>query len=131
MAAAGDSAVKCAAYLIIKFLDEQQDTMDEATQESIAVARECIASSFNLDEAAEKSLGEMVGSATLLGLTEGISKIKDEVAQLKTKGNDCMKDEKFSEAAEFYTRAIKLAPNNAILYCNRAAASKLSYNIES
>ncbi|XP_035525647.1 small glutamine-rich tetratricopeptide repeat-containing protein alpha-like [Morone saxatilis] len=45
---------------------------------------------------------------------------------LKTDGNDQMKVENFSAAVEFYSKAIAINPQNAVYYCNRAAAySKL------
>ncbi|NXG15010.1 SGTB protein, partial [Grallaria varia] len=47
--------------------------------------------------------------------------------QLKDEGNNHMKEENFGAAVDCYTRAIQLDPNNAVYYCNRAAAhSKLN-----
>ena len=47
----------------------------------------------------------------------------------KVEGNDHMRDGKFNEAIGSYTCAIDLDPNNAIYYCNRAAAyAKLNDN---
>lgn len=43
--------------------------------------------------------------------------------QLKNMGNDMMKEDKYSEAHEYYTQAINIDNNNAIYYSNRAAAS--------
>lgn len=42
---------------------------------------------------------------------------------LKNQGNDLMKEDKYAEAFEHYTNAIKIDTNNAIYYSNRAAAS--------
>lgn len=44
------------------------------------------------------------------------------VEELKTKGNECVKDGKFIEAVLHYTQAIKLDPNNYVLYSNRSFA---------
>lgn len=41
----------------------------------------------------------------------------------KNQGNELMKEDKFKEAHECYTRAIEINDNNAIYYSNRAAAS--------
>uniref|UniRef100_A0A6G1SJI1 Small glutamine-rich tetratricopeptide repeat-containing protein alpha n=1 Tax=Aceria tosichella TaxID=561515 RepID=A0A6G1SJI1_9ACAR len=41
----------------------------------------------------------------------------------KNQGNDCMKQEKFKEAYDYYTQAIDIDNSNAIYYSNRAAAS--------
>ncbi|XP_032754847.1 small glutamine-rich tetratricopeptide repeat-containing protein beta isoform X1 [Rattus rattus] len=48
--------------------------------------------------------------------------------QLKDEGNNHMKEENYAAAVDCYTQAIELDPNNAVYYCNRAAAqSKLSH----
>jgi tetratricopeptide (TPR) repeat protein len=41
----------------------------------------------------------------------------------KNQGNDCMKMDKFTEAYDYYTKAIEIDNSNAIYYSNRAAAS--------
>uniref|UniRef100_A0A674HCE9 Small glutamine rich tetratricopeptide repeat co-chaperone beta n=1 Tax=Taeniopygia guttata TaxID=59729 RepID=A0A674HCE9_TAEGU len=56
-------------------------------------------------------------------LPEGVVKAD----QLKDEGNNHMKEENYGAAVDCYTRAIELDPNNAVYYCNRAAAqSKLN-----
>lgn len=40
----------------------------------------------------------------------------------KNQGNDLLKEEKCQEAYECYTKAIEIDDNNAVYYCNRAAA---------
>lgn len=44
------------------------------------------------------------------------------IEDLKIKGNECVKDGKFIEAVLHYTQAIKLDPNNYLLYSNRSFA---------
>lgn len=44
------------------------------------------------------------------------------VEELKVKGNECVKDGKFIEAVLHYTQAIKMDPNNYLLYSNRSFA---------
>lgn len=44
------------------------------------------------------------------------------VEELKNKGNDCVKDGKYIEAVLHYTQAIKMDPNNYVLYSNRSFA---------
>ncbi|CAG9790876.1 unnamed protein product [Diatraea saccharalis] len=44
------------------------------------------------------------------------------VEDLKNKGNDCVKNCKFIEAVLHYTQAIKMDPNNYLLYSNRSFA---------
>lgn len=44
------------------------------------------------------------------------------VEELKTKGNECVKNGKYIEAVLHYTQAIKMDPNNYVLYSNRSYA---------
>ncbi|XP_047532475.1 hsp70-Hsp90 organizing protein 3-like [Vanessa atalanta] len=44
------------------------------------------------------------------------------IEELKTKGNECVKDGKYIEAVLHYTQAIKMDPNNYVLYSNRSFA---------
>lgn len=44
------------------------------------------------------------------------------VEELKTKGNECVQDGKYIEAVLHYTQAIKMDPNNYVLYSNRSFA---------
>eukprot|EP00013_Stygamoeba_regulata_P016472 CAMPEP_0177677064 /NCGR_PEP_ID=MMETSP0447-20121125/28168_1 /TAXON_ID=0 /ORGANISM="Stygamoeba regulata, Strain BSH-02190019" /LENGTH=395 /DNA_ID=CAMNT_0019185759 /DNA_START=27 /DNA_END=1214 /DNA_ORIENTATION=+ len=46
----------------------------------------------------------------------------EEAERLKTQGNQKLGAGAFQEAIDFYSKAIALNPNNAIYYCNRAAA---------
>lgn len=45
-----------------------------------------------------------------------------ESEQLKNEGNRLMKEEKYQEAIQMYTKALQIDPRNPIFYCNRAAA---------
>lgn len=57
----------------------------------------------------ENSQGQMVNISSL-------------AETLKSKGNQSMQLKLYSEAVELYTCAIALSENNAVYYCNRAAA---------
>ncbi|CAG5862826.1 unnamed protein product [Menidia menidia] len=76
-----------------------------------------------------KGDGEYEGVFSLCG--SGPQKSQHEGNQTLTElfcpsGNDQMKVENFAAAVEFYSKAIALNPQNAVYYCNRAAAySKL------
>ncbi|CAK1542139.1 unnamed protein product [Leptosia nina] len=48
--------------------------------------------------------------------------IRLSVEEHKEKGNDCVKNGKYIEAVLHYTQAIKMDPNNYILYSNRSFA---------
>ena len=49
-----------------------------------------------------------------------MTQIQDEAIKLKDQGNKFLKEHKFDEAIEAYTKAIELDPKNAIFYSNRA-----------
>lgn len=52
---------------------------------------------------------------------------RKQAEELKNQGNELMKQDKYKEAYDSYTRAIELDNNNAVYYSNRAASlSKLS-----
>lgn len=53
---------------------------------------------------------------------EDQKKQQPSVEELKNKGNECVKDDKFIEAVLHYTQAIKMDPNNYVLYSNRSFA---------
>ena len=42
--------------------------------------------------------------------------------ELKQKGNDCIKQKKYTEAIEFYTNALKVDPSSHAVYSNRSLA---------
>ena len=42
--------------------------------------------------------------------------------ELKQKGNDCVKQKKYTEAIEFYTAALKVDPSSHAVYSNRSLA---------
>ena len=53
--------------------------------------------------------------------------MKEKANNFKNEGNELMKQEKYKEALESYNKAIEIDKNNAVYYCNRAAAhSKLN-----
>lgn len=57
--------------------------------------------------------------------------VKQEAEREKNEGNNLMKMERFEDALKCYTKAISLDGNNAVYYCNRAAAySKLNRHEE-
>ncbi|KAK0679670.1 SGTB protein, partial [Pygoscelis papua] len=63
----------------------------------------------------------------MLPLSDSLPEDVEKADQLKDEGNSHMKEENYGAAVDCYTRAIELDPNNAVYYCNRAAAqSKLN-----
>uniref|UniRef100_A0A8C1FTZ5 Small glutamine-rich tetratricopeptide repeat-containing protein alpha n=2 Tax=Cyprinus carpio TaxID=7962 RepID=A0A8C1FTZ5_CYPCA len=132
------------AFSIIQFLHDQlsSGSLSSDAQESLEVAIQCLETAFGVSVedqslAVSQSLPEIFASA--IKQVKATPQVKTnsssgspseeqlaEAERLKTDGNDQMKVENFSAAVEFYSKAIQLNPQNAVYYCNRAAAySKL------
>ncbi|XP_068175955.1 small glutamine-rich tetratricopeptide repeat-containing protein alpha [Antennarius striatus] len=132
------------AFSIIQFLHDQLQSggLSSGAQESLEVAVQCLETAFEVSTddkslAVTMTLPEIFASATAKHPPE--SQVNNNASQdfvseeqrveaetLKTEGNDQMKVENFSAAVEFYSKAIAINPDNAVYYCNRAAAySKL------
>uniref|UniRef100_A0A673IX50 Small glutamine-rich tetratricopeptide repeat-containing protein alpha n=1 Tax=Sinocyclocheilus rhinocerous TaxID=307959 RepID=A0A673IX50_9TELE len=132
------------AFSIIQFLHDQlsSGSLSSDAQESLEVAIQCLETAFGVSVedqslAVSQSLPEIFASATkqvkatpqVKTNSSSGSPSEEQLAEaehLKTDGNDQMKVENFSAAVEFYSKAIQLNPQNAVYFCNRAAAySKL------
>ncbi|KFQ93157.1 Small glutamine-rich tetratricopeptide repeat-containing protein beta, partial [Nipponia nippon] len=136
------SSVKRLVYAVIHFLREQSqmDTFTQDEQESLEVAIQCLETVFkiNLEDthlAPSEHLIEMFTNSfhknDMLPLSDSLPEDVEKADQLKDEGNNHMKEENYGAAVDCYTRAIELDPNNAVYYCNRAAAqSKLNNYIE-
>ncbi|KAL5017285.1 hypothetical protein ScPMuIL_006874 [Solemya velum] len=134
-------------FAIMRFLEDQKTSgglTDEAV-ESIEVAIQCLETGYGFNTQdpsavarfqvqrhlldifnAQLSL-ETDPEFTSLSLHEPTPEEKEEAEKLKNKGNDFMKAEKFSDALECYSQALKHDNKNAVYYCNRAASySKLN-----
>ncbi|KAM9761813.1 small glutamine-rich tetratricopeptide repeat-containing protein alpha [Menidia menidia] len=132
------------AFSIIQFLHDQLRSGDLSSdaQESLEVAVQCLETAFEVSTddqslAVPVTLPEIFASATAKFPAQSqannnspsnspTEEQRAEAERLKGDGNDQMKVENFAAAVEFYSKAIALNPQNAVYYCNRAAAySKL------
>ncbi|XP_040897084.1 small glutamine-rich tetratricopeptide repeat-containing protein alpha [Toxotes jaculatrix] len=132
------------AFSIIQFLHDQLQSgnLSSGAQESLEVAVQCLETAFEVSTddqslAIPMTLPEVFALATAKhpaqsqvnnnSPPDSISEEqRAEAERLKTDGNDQMKVENFAVAVEFYSKAIAINPQNAVYYCNRAAAySKL------
>ncbi|XP_037553806.1 small glutamine-rich tetratricopeptide repeat-containing protein alpha [Nematolebias whitei] len=132
------------AFSIIHFLHDQlrSGSLTPDAQESLEVAVQCLETAFEVSTddqslAVPVTLPEMFAAATAKFPAPPQSNAdpepsspteeqRAEAERLKSDGNDHMKVENFAAAVEFYSKAIALNPQNAVYYCNRAAAySKL------
>lgn len=138
--------VKRLVFSILTFLEDQKKTggLDDEQVESLEVSIQCLETVYGLstsdqNQAAQyrvprnlldifnSQLSEADSDLSCLSLHEPTPQEREEAERLKNKGNEFMKAEKFSDALESYTQAIKKDGKNAVYFCNRAAAySKLN-----
>ncbi|XP_048224255.1 small glutamine-rich tetratricopeptide repeat-containing protein beta isoform X2 [Perognathus longimembris pacificus] len=133
------SSIKHLVYAVIRFLKEQSqmDTYTSDEQESLEVAIQCLETVFKISPedthlAVSQPLTELFTNSIrkndILPLSNSVPEDVGKADQLKDEGNNHMKEENYTAAVDCYTQAIELDPNNAVYYCNRAAAqSKLSH----
>ncbi|CAH3157273.1 unnamed protein product, partial [Porites evermanni] len=125
------------AFAIIEHLSAQlkSGAVVGDSAESLEVSIQCLESVYGIDrgdssqveklkfdkpleeifESAVKSIG---GSTSAQSTEENRLKAEN----LKTEGNQLMKEEKYEEAIKCYTKAMELDSANAVFPCNRAAA---------
>ncbi|XP_041862023.1 small glutamine-rich tetratricopeptide repeat-containing protein alpha [Melanotaenia boesemani] len=132
------------AFSIIQFLHDQlrSGNLSSDAQESLEVAVQCLETAFEVSTddqslAVPMTLPEIFSSATAKFPAQSqvnnnsthnspTEEQRAEAERMKSDGNDQMKVENFAAAVEFYSKAVALNPQNAVYYCNRAAAySKL------
>nr|XP_058918297.1 small glutamine-rich tetratricopeptide repeat-containing protein beta isoform X1 [Kogia breviceps] len=133
------SSIKHLVYAVIRFLREQSqmDAYTSDEQESLEVAIQCLETVFKISAedthlAVSQPLTEMFTNSfcknDILPLSNSVPEDVGKADQLKDEGNNHMKEENYAAAVDCYTQAIELDPNNAVYYCNRAAAqSKLGH----
>ncbi|XP_053680059.1 small glutamine-rich tetratricopeptide repeat-containing protein beta-like [Anopheles nili] len=139
-----DSHSPDAKYFVrsfIRFLSKQieQPNFNEDSRESIEVAIQCLENVYELNEAGEaapegetsvKKEDEKDDPRNHVDLFElyrntfvVVSPERKQEAEItKNEGNRLMKEEKYMEAVQTYTKAINLDATNPVFYCNRAAA---------
>jgi len=126
-------------YAILKYLEDQMTLLDDASMESVEVAKTCLEVVYGVsttDEGLEESytpLTELIKAPDALAAAPTLTDEQRAAAEAcKNEGNELMKQEKFSEALEAYNKAIEINATNPVFYCNRAAArSKLNHHSES
>ncbi|XP_051846568.1 small glutamine-rich tetratricopeptide repeat-containing protein beta-like [Antechinus flavipes] len=125
------------AHHILGEIDSQIDTYTSDEQESLEVAIQCLETVFKISPedthlAVSQLLTEMFTNSfcknDILPFSNSLPEDVGKADQLKDEGNNHMKEENYGAAVDCYTQAIELDPNNAVYYCNRAAAqSKLGH----
>jgi small glutamine-rich tetratricopeptide repeat-containing protein alpha len=109
----------------IRFLNQQISTKEQESAESLEVAIQCLENVYELDESAptDHPMSKADLFEVFLNTFVSVSpERKAEAEQLKNEGNRLMKEEKYQEALNTYSRAISMDATNPVFYCNRAAA---------
>lgn len=125
------------AFAIIEHLSSQlkSGAIVGDSAESLEVSIQCLESVYSINRSdpaqvqrlkCDKSLEEIFESAiqTRGGSTTAQPTEEDraKAEELKNEGNQLMKNEKYQEAIQCYTKAMELDSANAVFPCNRAAA---------
>ncbi|BFZ16381.1 hypothetical protein BsWGS_19420 [Bradybaena similaris] len=133
-------------FAILRFFEDQKTSgqFEDEALESLEVAIQCLEQVYQVNTSEERFVSKLAVPQNLLdifntqlsqaesdissslSLHEATAEQKEEAERLKNRGNDFMKQERFSDALESYSQAIRLDSRNAVYFCNRAAAySKL------
>lgn len=117
---------------ILNFLHNEisDGNLNDEKKESVEVAIQCLETAFDLDRNSSQNYSaKKVDLLSLIDVpeqSEVTEEQKKKAEDFKNKGNVHMKNSEFQEAVTEYSNAIKLNSNNAVYFCNRAAAySKL------
>ncbi|XP_062535977.1 small glutamine-rich tetratricopeptide repeat-containing protein beta [Armigeres subalbatus] len=115
----------------LRFLNGQleQPNFSSDSRESLEVAIQCLENVYEIgqeaegDNVQENPLNHIDLFEVYRGAFTNVSpERKQEAENLKNDGNRLMKEEKYQEALNTYSKAISLDATNPVFYCNRAAA---------
>lgn len=114
----------------IRFLNGQleQPNFSSDSRESLEVAIQCLENVYEItqeegDNIQENPLNHIdLFEVYRSAFTDVSPERKQEAENLKNEGNRLMKEEKYQEALNTYSKAISLDATNPVFYCNRAAA---------
>ncbi|KAK9889068.1 hypothetical protein WA026_004340 [Henosepilachna vigintioctopunctata] len=118
---------------IIKFLQDELNKSDltEEKKESVEVAIQCLETAYDTSGIKEENVVDLLSLIPSTSVKEVTDQQKLEAEKFKNEGNAAIKNDQYSEALYFYTKAIDINPHNAVYYCNRAAVySKLEKHME-
>ncbi|XP_078484755.1 small glutamine-rich tetratricopeptide repeat-containing protein beta-like [Ciona intestinalis] len=127
---ASNSDIKRFVASIVQFLEDElnRDGVTPEMAESIDVARQCLHMAYtttpeDVPSSQNKLLNVFLEACPPPAKPKAVSEEDQAKAeQLKQEGNEMMKKEKFDDAIDLYTKAIEIDSQNAVYYCNRAAA---------
>jgi len=121
---------------VLKFLQSEIESkkITPDQEESLNVASQCLAMAFNTEPKDADGLPDLLDLLSKacpdkMGKIEVSDEQKELAQKFKNEGNALVKEQKYKEAIEKYTEAIK-CQESAIFYCNRAAAYTSLQNYE-
>lgn len=126
-----DIEAKYFVRAFIRFLNGQveQPNFSSDSRESLEVAIQCLENVYEIgpEEGGDNSQENPLNHIDLFevyrsAFTNVSPERKQEAENLKNEGNRLMKEEKYQEALNTYSKAISLDATNPVFYCNRAAA---------
>lgn len=137
MESTSDTKKQCLILNVVNFLQDEliSGNLNDERKESVEVAIQCLETAFELDTGTRTKLeNEKLDLLSLINIrpkVEVSEEQKNEAELCKNTGNTHMKNSSYIEAVAEYTKAINLNPDNAVYYCNRAAAySRLEKHLE-
>merc|ERR1711970_674140 len=121
---------------VLKFLQSEIESkkITPDQEESLNVASQCLAMAFNTEPKDADGLPDLLDLLSKacpdkMGKIEVSDEQKELAQKFKNEGNALVKEQKYKEAIEKYSEAIK-CQESAIFYCNRAAAYTSLTNYE-
>ena len=114
---------------ILKFLEYhlENNRLAPDQQEGVGVAMQCLSLVFDATPKDAEGIPDLfdiynAAAGEIAAEPEASAEDKKKAEEFKTKGNTFVKEQKYAEAIEAYTKAIELDKNSPVYYCNRAAA---------
>lgn len=128
------NGTKHLVFAILDFVEQQiaSSELGPDAKESLEVATQCLQSAYGVslqDENASAAyplpgpLAEIFAAGLKeLKMPQTSTDDKEAAEKLKSQGNELLKQDRFQEAIDSYSKAIAIDGRNAVYFCNRAAA---------
>ncbi|XP_072402986.1 small glutamine-rich tetratricopeptide repeat-containing protein beta-like [Diabrotica undecimpunctata] len=122
---------------VVNFLQDEvvNGNMNEEKKESVEVAIQCLETAYDIQSDIKNEASKtQLDLLSLIPVNRRAEVTEDQIKEAeiyKNNGNTHMKNCAYSAAVTEYTKAININPNNAVYYCNRAAAySRLEKHLD-
>lgn len=125
-------------HALLNFLEEELISSEHSpdVKEGLEVASQCLESAYKVRDCDPQVKASFALPGNLLQIFTAGCKVLEErnkpkevseedrikADELKSEGNEYMKQEKFQEAIDMYGKALQIDERNSVYFCNRAAA---------